>query len=51
MYCCAVVDTFSRKIIGWSIDTAADLRLVINVRNTAVKTRKPAARGIVHAVD
>ena len=51
MYCCAVVDTFSRKIIGWSIDTAADLRLVINARNTAVKTRKPAARGIVHAVD
>ena len=25
IYCCAVMDTFSRKIVGWSIDNAQRL--------------------------
>ena len=24
IYCCSVMDTFSRKIVGWSIDNAQD---------------------------
>ncbi len=49
VYCCAVLDTFSRKIVGWSIDTAPDSRLVVNALDMAIKTRNPAAGGIVHA--
>ena len=30
IYCCAVMDTFSRKIVGWSIDNAQDSALVVN---------------------
>ena len=49
VYCCAVLDTFSRKIVGWSIDTAADSRLVVNALDTAIETHSPGAGGIVHA--
>jgi transposase InsO family protein len=30
VYCCAVLDAFSRRIIGWSIDTVQDSNLVVN---------------------
>ena len=49
MHCCAVLDTFSREVVGWSIDTAADSRLVVNALDTAIETRSPGAGGIVHA--
>nr|WP_255461355.1 IS3 family transposase [Glaciihabitans sp. INWT7] len=49
VFCCAVMDTFSRKIVGWSIDNAQDSNLVLNARDMAIKNRQPAAGGIVHA--
>jgi putative transposase len=49
IYCCAVMDTFSRKIVGWSIDNAQDSNLVVNALDMAIKNRRPAAGGIVHA--
>ena len=49
IYCCAVMDTFSRKIVGWSIDNAQDSTLVVNALDMAIKNRQPAAGGIVHA--
>lgn len=49
VYCCAVMDTFSRKIVGWSIDDAQDSALVVNALDMAVKNRQPPAGGIVHA--
>ena len=44
-----VMDTFSRKIIGWSIDNAQDSTLVVNALDMAIKNRQPSAGGIVHA--
>jgi transposase InsO family protein len=48
-----VRDTFSRRIIGWSTDTAQDPTLVVNALNIALnialKKRNPPAGGIVHA--
>jgi putative transposase len=29
-YCCAVLDTFSRKIVGWPIDSVQNTTLVVN---------------------
>ncbi len=49
VYCCAVMDTFSRKIVGWSIDTVQDSNLVVNALDMAIKNRNPPAGGIVHA--
>lgn len=49
LYCCCVMDTYSRKIVGWSIDSSQDTRLVINALDMAVKNRDPAPGGIVHA--
>ena len=49
VFCCAVMDTFSRKIVGWSIDSAQDTKLVMNALDMVIKNRQPAAGGIVHA--
>lgn len=49
MYCCAVMDTFSRRIVGWAIDTAQVSNLVVNALDMAIKNRNPPAGGIVHA--
>ncbi|MBC7763576.1 MAG: IS3 family transposase, partial [Candidatus Saccharibacteria bacterium] len=48
-YCCAVMDKFSRKIVGWSIDNSQDSALVVNALDMAIKNRQPSAGGIVHA--
>jgi transposase InsO family protein len=34
-------DTFSRKIVGWSIDSTQDTHLVVNAFDMAIKARKP----------
>ena len=49
VYCCCVMDTFSRKIVGWSIDSVQNSSLVVNALDMAIKNRRPAAGGIVHA--
>jgi putative transposase len=49
LYCCAVLDAFSRRIAGWSIDSRSDSSLVVNALDMAIRNRRPAAGGIVHA--
>ena len=49
VYCCAVLDAFSRRIIGWSIDTVQDSNLVVNALDMAIKNRNPSPGGVVHA--
>ena len=49
VFCCCVMDTCSRKIIGWSIDTVQDSQLVINALDMAISQRTVHLRGIVHA--
>jgi putative transposase len=48
IYCCAVLDAFSRRIVGWSIDNHQDSSLVVNALDMAIKNRRPAPGGIVH---
>jgi putative transposase len=43
LYCAAVMDAFSRRIIGWSIDTRQDTDLVVNALAMAVTRRTPEA--------
>ena len=43
------MDTYSRKIVGWSIGSTQDSALVVNALDMAIRNRQPAAGGIVHA--
>lgn len=49
LYCCCVLDAYSRKIVGWSIDSSPDARLVLNALDMAIKQRQPEPGGVVHA--
>lgn len=49
VFCCCVLDSFSRRIVGWSIDTVQDANLVVNALDMAIKNRRPEPGGIVHA--
>jgi putative transposase len=44
-----VLDTFSRRIVGWSIDSIQNANLVVNALDMAIKNRDPEPGGIVHA--
>jgi transposase InsO family protein len=49
LYCAAVMDAFSRRIVGWSIDSRQDTALVVNALDMAIRNRRPEPGGIVHA--
>jgi putative transposase len=46
VYCCVVLDTFSRKIVGWSIDSTQTVVLVLNALGMATQ-RRPERDGLV----
>jgi putative transposase len=41
VYCAAVLDTFSRRVVGWSIDAHPTAALVTNALGMAIEQRKP----------
>ena len=43
------MDTCSRRIVGWSIDTTQDSQLVVNALDMTIKQRRTKHGGIVHA--
>ncbi|WP_270410119.1 IS3 family transposase [Brachybacterium paraconglomeratum] len=49
IYCAAVLDACSRKIIGWAIDSKQDSTLVVNALDMAIRARQPGPGEIVHA--
>ncbi len=49
VFCAAVMDAFSRRIVGWSIDSRQDSTLVVNALDMAIRNRRPSPGGIVHA--
>lgn len=49
LYCAAVLDAYSRRIVGWSIDSKQDSTLVVNALDMAIRNRRPEPGGIVHA--
>jgi len=49
VYCCCVLDTCSRRIVGWSIDSAQDTTLVVNALDMAIKQRRVKKGSVVHA--
>jgi transposase InsO family protein len=50
VYCAVVLDTFSRKVVGWSIDSSPTAALATNALGMAIEGRQPTAgRTIIHA--
>jgi len=49
VYCCCVLDTCSRRIVGWSIDSVQDANLVVNALDMAIRQRSAKPGSIVHA--
>ncbi|GAA2841627.1 hypothetical protein GCM10010471_25330 [Leucobacter komagatae] len=49
VFCAAVLDVCSRKIVGWAIDSKQDSTLVVNALDMALRSRTPDPGGIVHA--
>jgi putative transposase len=41
VYCAVVLDTFSRRVVGWSIDSAPTAALVTNALGMAIQNRRP----------
>ncbi len=42
VYCAVVLDTFSRRVVGWSIDSHQTAALVTNALGMAIEQRRPA---------
>jgi putative transposase len=49
IYCCAVIDAFSRVVVGWSIDSRQTGLLVTNALGMALNRRSPREGGIIHS--
>ncbi|ADG73711.1 Integrase catalytic region [Cellulomonas flavigena DSM 20109] len=49
VYCAAVLDVFTRKIVGWSIADHMRAELVVDALQMAIWRRRPAPGAIVHA--
>ncbi len=49
VYCAAVIDAFSRRIVGWSISDRITAEIVVDALEMARWRRRPAPGTIVHA--
>ena len=49
LYLAAVLDLYSRKIVGWSMSTTIDSRLVVDALEMAVQRQRPPVGLIVHS--
>ena len=49
LYVAAVIDLFSRRVVGWSIDSSQTAALVTNALGMAIANRDPQVGVIVHS--
>jgi hypothetical protein len=49
IYCCVVVDAFSRRVVGWSIDSTQTTVLVTNALGMATRRRDPTGGLVIHS--
>ena len=49
IYCCVVLDTFSRKVVGWSIDSTQTTTLVLNALGMATQRRSDRDGLVIHS--
>jgi putative transposase len=49
LYCAVVLDSFSRRVVGWSIDATPTAALVTNALGMATQTRTPPGGTVIHS--
>jgi putative transposase len=49
LYCCAVLDLFSRRVVGWAIDRRNDAMLVNDALLMAARSRATSPETILHS--
>ena len=49
VYCAVVLDTYSRKVVGWSIDSNQETSLVTNALGMAIDNRNPSDETVIHS--
>ena len=49
VYCAVVLDVYSRRVVGWSIDSAPTAALVTNALGMAIDARRPAGSTVIHS--
>jgi transposase InsO family protein len=48
LYCCVVIDAYSRRVVGWAIDSRQQVDLATNALGMAIDSRGAVAGGIIH---
>lgn len=48
LYCCVVIDTYSRRVVGWAIDYRQRADLATNALGMAIDSRAPSPGTIIH---
>ena len=53
VYCAAVLDTLSRRVVGWSIDSTQTAAFVTNALDMALRNRTPlpASGLVIHSLN
>jgi putative transposase len=49
VYCAVVLDVYSRRVVGWSIDSSPTAALVTNALGMAIDSRRPGTGAIIHS--
>ena len=49
VYCAVVLDVFSRRVVGWSIDNSATSGLVTSALGMAIGNRQPDPGTVIHS--
>jgi putative transposase len=49
IYCAVVLDTFSRRVVGWSIDSNQTATLATNALAMAIANRRPSPGTLIHS--
>ena len=49
VYCAVVLDTFSRRVVGWSIDSSPTATLVTSALGMAIGNRNPTDETVIHS--
>ncbi len=49
VYCAVVLDTYSRRVVGWSIDASPTAALITSALGMAIDTRTPPSGAVIHS--
>lgn len=49
VYCAVVLDVYSRRVVGWSIDASPTAALVTNALGMAIESRTPPPGAVIHS--